>query len=107
MPDPTDKPSRNEDEYFAKANRELLEKKKAALASEQRAAERKSHHMKCPKCGADLTPEDMHGVQIDRCGECGGLWLDAGEIDALMQHEDHGALGRIVRDLLTGFRGRS
>jgi hypothetical protein len=44
----TDKPSRNEDEYFAREEAERLAKLRAREKSAQTAAERKSHYMKCP-----------------------------------------------------------
>lgn len=80
-----EKPSRNEDEYFAKADAELLKAQRARLDAERAAAEkeerRKAHYMKCPKCGEDLR-EEAHGhIMIDRCSNCGGVWLDAGELE--------------------------
>ena len=36
--------------------------------------------MKCPKDGYDLSSSEFHGVQIDTCPHCGGMWLDAGEL---------------------------
>jgi|SRR5213593_4363828 len=78
-------PSRNEDEYFAKQDAELIKQMRAKLDSERSAQERKAHYMKCPKCGADLK-EQMHGhVKVDVCPECKGVWLDAGEMDLLHQ----------------------
>ena len=102
----TEKPSRNEEEYFAQHERELLEKQRATARKSQAAAERKSHLMKCPKCGADLVTEDLHGVQIDRCPECHGVWLDAGEVDAVMAHEDKSLLGRVFGDFVSSFRDK-
>ncbi|MGE0353504.1 MAG: zf-TFIIB domain-containing protein [Gemmatimonadales bacterium] len=102
----TDKPSRNEDEYFAKQEREILEKQRDTARKAAIAAERKSHYMKCPKCGADLVTEDLHKVQIDRCPECHGLWLDAGEIDAAISHENKGMLGRFFGDFVASFRDK-
>ena len=103
----TDKPSKNEDEYFATQEREKLGKIRAAAEKAAKAQERKTHYMKCPKCGADLQTEGFHGVQIDRCPECHGLWLDAGEIDAVVAHEDKGLIGRVFDDVMTSFRGKS
>ncbi len=100
-----DKPSRNEDEYFAKQEAEKLRKQKAELAAAASATERKSHYMRCPKCGAGLQSEELHSVQIDRCAECHGVWLDADEIDAVIAHEDQGLLRRVVGDMMTTFRG--
>ncbi|HJR33491.1 MAG TPA: zf-TFIIB domain-containing protein [Gemmatimonadales bacterium] len=103
----TDKPSRNEDEYFAREEAERLAKLRAREKAAQTAAERKSHYMKCPKDGADLQSEAFHGVQIDRCPECHGIWLDGGEIELLMKSEDSGMLGRAMGDLWTTLkRGR-
>ena len=50
----TDKPSRNEDEYFAQQNAELLRKQREKLEAAALETERKSHYMKCPKDGYDL-----------------------------------------------------
>jgi hypothetical protein len=95
----TDKPSRNEDEYFAREEAERIAKLRAQGKAAQTAAERKSHFMKCPKCGGDLTTESFHGIQIDRCPDCHGIWLDDGEIAQLMKEDDPGMLGRVMGDL--------
>ena len=36
--------------------------------------------MKCPIDNATLIHEVYEGIEIDRCPECGGIWLDAGEL---------------------------
>lgn len=100
----TDKPSRNEDEYFAKEEHERLAKLRAKEAAERAAAERKSHYLRCPKCGATLHTEMFHGVQVDRCPEDGGIWFDAGEIDQLMKHDDPGLLRRVFGDVAGSLR---
>ena len=94
-----DKPSQNEDEYFAQRDRELREQLHAKMLAEREAAERRTHYMKCPKCGADLATEAYEGVQLDRCPECQGVWLDAGELELLHQRADRNVLGRIVADV--------
>lgn len=33
--------------------------------------------MNCPKCQGPLSPVEFHGVTVDRCATCGGLWFDA------------------------------
>ena len=100
----TDKPSRNEDEYFAREEHERLARLRAKEAADRVAAERKSHHLRCPKCGATLHSEHFHGVQVERCPEDGGIWLDAGEIDLLMKHEDHSVLRRVFGDVAGSLR---
>ncbi len=88
------KPSHPEEEYFAKRESELREARRRVAEAAARDAERKSHFMKCPKCGADLTIEDYHGIEIDRCHECDGIWFDAGEAKLLLDKEKAG-FGRI------------
>lgn len=100
----TDKPSRNEDEYFAREEHERLARLRAKEAADRLSAERRSHHFKCPKCGANLKTETFHGVNVERCPEDGGLWLDAGEIDLLMKQEDHGILRRVFGDVAGSLR---
>jgi Zn-finger nucleic acid-binding protein len=39
--------------------------------------------MKCPDCGTELAPARRHGVQVDACPSCKGLWLNAQELDQL------------------------
>jgi len=100
----TDKPSQNEDEYFARRDAELIEKQRLEREKQAAAAERKSHYLKCPKCGADLETIDQHGVSIDRCPECAGIWLDAGELDEVLKHSDPGFITRVFSNFLGGRR---
>jgi len=100
----SDKPSRNEDEYFAREDAERIHKLRTQQVAEEQARERRSHFMKCPKCGADLLTETFHGVQIDRCPDCHGVWLDHGELDLLMKHEDPGVLRRVFSDVAASVR---
>jgi Zn-finger nucleic acid-binding protein len=94
----TDKPSRNEDEYFVKQDAELLRKQRAQADAAAVDSERKSHYMKCPKDGFDLASSLYHGVQIETCPHCGGMWLDAGEVEAVSHEERPGLLTRVLSD---------
>ena len=78
-----EKPSRNEEEYFAKQNLELLREHRARLDAERARTERRQNLMKCPKCGGDLVEREHHHVKIDQCTDCKGIWLDAGELEQL------------------------
>jgi hypothetical protein len=95
----TEKPSQNEDEYFARRDAELLQKQRTALEKAAADAERKSHHLRCPKCGGHLATSDLRGVQIDQCPDCLGIWFDAGELDVVIRHKDPGLMGRVFGDL--------
>ncbi len=102
----SDKPSRNEDEYFAKHNAELLKQQRATASAEADAAERQSHFMKCPKCGHDLGTEKVDDVQIDVCAACHGIWLDEGELEQLTQRGDPGMAKKILGDIAAALRLR-
>ena len=39
--------------------------------------------MKCPKCGAMLTPLPVGGITVDKCQSCDGIWVDHGELEKL------------------------
>ena len=39
--------------------------------------------MKCPKCGGEMQPVVQDSIEVDRCGQCGGLWFDRMELDKL------------------------
>ena len=93
-----EKPSRNEDEYFVKMDAELLKQRRATLDAERAQQERSSHLNKCPKCGTDLTEREMHQVKVDFCPQCGGMWLDAGELD-LVRDSRRSGISRFVDDL--------
>ena len=91
-----EKPSRNEDEYFVKQDAELLKQRRASLDAERASRERKAHFMKCPKCGADLKEREYNHVKVDACAECGGVWLDAGELEMVAHQYPGGMAGRLL-----------
>src|SRR5688500_11875373 len=93
---PDEKPSRNEDEYFAKQDAELIKSMREKLDKERKEQERKATFMKCPKCGGTLAEQDMASVKVDVCSSCGGMWLDAGELDLLRQVQKSGS-GNILK----------
>jgi len=41
--------------------------------------------MLCPIDGATLVMTDRHGVEIDYCPKCRGVWLDRGELDKILE----------------------
>jgi uncharacterized protein len=85
------KPSEKEEEYYRRA--ELDRRKKAEaekhikLAEQEKKRLRELHHMRCPKCGMELLEVDYKGIKVDKCLACEGIWLDAGELQAVAQLE--------------------
>jgi uncharacterized protein len=98
MSDGYDKPSKAEDEYFLRQELERRKKwaqeQSAKIATEERDRSKQQHWMKCPKCGMDLQEIELHGVKVDQCAHCGGVFLDAGELDQLEKH-DEGVMHRV------------
>jgi Zn-finger nucleic acid-binding protein len=101
------KPSRNEDEYFVKQDAELIRQQRERAEAAALESERRSHYMKCPKDGYDLTGSTYHGVQIEACPHCGGMWLDAGEIDAVAHEERPALFTRVLSDAFAALRART
>ena len=98
---PTDeKPSRNEDEYFARQNLEQIQEMRKKLDADRKKAERSAHHNKCPRCGGDLVEQHAENVKIDECSDCGGIWLDKGELEQLQRvNRSRGVSGGVLSSL--------
>ncbi len=64
------------------------------LAEEDRKKLRELHYMRCPKCGMELGEVDYKGILIDKCFQCEGIWLDAGELELIAKLEK-GALDKL------------
>jgi hypothetical protein len=83
------KPTDKEQEYFAQQEYEKLRKQaeehRRKMEARDREELRKLHFMHCPKCGMGLTTVRCRDVDVDACGACGGLWLDAGEMEKLTE----------------------
>jgi uncharacterized protein len=48
----------------------------------------------CPKCGVELLTTDRHGVEIDYCPQCRGMWLDRRELDKIVERATESARGQ-------------
>jgi Zn-finger nucleic acid-binding protein len=41
--------------------------------------------MQCPVDATELLMAERHGVEIDYCPKCRGIWLDRGELDKIIE----------------------
>lgn len=41
--------------------------------------------MICPNCAREMEHVNRHGVTLDKCEVCGGIWLDRGELETLIE----------------------
>ncbi len=84
-----------EDEYFVKKEKELIEKLKGKQREAATRASKEMCHMRCPKCGESLKERSFQKVLIDQCTGCGGIWLDAGELEEVAGRESGSWLSKL------------
>ena len=88
------KPSQQEEEYIARMEfekkKKMEEENHKNLKEHEKKKVKELHHMRCPKCGMELIEIDYKKIKIDKCSDCEGIWLDAGELEAVMELEKTG-----------------
>jgi uncharacterized protein with PIN domain len=52
-----------------------------ALAARQQEIDELKKGTRCPKCGGTMKEEQYDVVTIDKCGSCGGIYFDRGELE--------------------------
>jgi Zn-finger nucleic acid-binding protein len=50
--------------------------------------------MRCPKCGESLKTRSFQKIAIDQCAGCGGVWLDAAELEQVAEKDNGSWIGR-------------
>lgn len=53
--------------------------------------------MDCTHCKTPMMTAELENVEVDFCGQCGGIWLDAGELESLLGDE------QLRRQVLSSF----
>lgn len=73
-----------EDIYFAAKDLELIEKLRSVFKKvEEKNLEQKT--LVCPKCSGKLETYTFMEFFLDRCQGCGGIWLDKGELEGILE----------------------
>jgi Transcription factor zinc-finger len=85
-----------EDIYFAERDRELIDK----LRGEFKKADKENEGLRCPKCPGRLESYTFQGFMLEHCQECGGVWMDKGELEGMIRKISRGPLGAWI-DTLT------
>ena len=44
--------------------------------------------MQCPRCKNPMIVLELSEVEIDYCPDCGGIWLDSGELELLLNDSE-------------------
>jgi len=83
-----------EDTYFAQQDRSKLEKLRESASGQPALG-------LCPRCGVRLGQREHHQVQVNECSKCGGIWLDKGGLQLLVEREDESWASRWLRSLLS------
>lgn len=83
-----DKGKAAEDIFIADQEKRRLEKLRQA-----------SGKAVCPRDGAALHSHKEHGVTLEACPSCQGIWLDKGELEAILKHESEPDITRWVRSI--------
>jgi len=87
-----------EDQYIVQQEEKLMkehtvriQKQKEEEDTKRLEEEKKKlkdlHYMRCPKCGMELEEVTFMNILIDMCNECHGMWLDRGELEAMLLKE--------------------
>lgn len=71
-----------EEEYFYKLNRDLIDKNKSARDKKNEPP------IKCPRCGGTMLENLISKIKVDRCIRCQGIFFDGGEYETLMKSRD-------------------
>jgi len=92
-----------EEQYFAERDRQLIDRLRESKEGETQGTATKATtlkgaaSMRCPKCDTPLNSHTLHDVAVDECPTCHGMWLDAGELEALARWENAGWIARWLR----------
>lgn len=88
-----------EDIYFAEKDRELIEQLKAHLKAADKAEA--GGALRCPKCHGELATYNFMEFALDRCKSCEGIWLDKGELEAVLKKVVRSPLGLYVERFIS------
>jgi len=88
----------NEDEYFRKLDEARIAAGKRRNLTRKLVCRREGR----PEDGCELATVELHGLEVERCSTCGGVWLDAHEVEALRHTEKKqpGLIQRFVEILV-------
>ncbi|MBS2034019.1 zf-TFIIB domain-containing protein [bacterium] len=89
----------NEDRYFQELDRQRLAASQRKDLTPKMVCRREGR----PESGCPLETVEVEGLQVDRCAECGGVWLDKHELEDLLHRskkKQPGLIERIVEVLV-------
>ena len=84
-----------EDGWFREHEAEMIEtarrrRAEAAPAVRRQTEEESALSRHCPNDGAAMARDRIEEIEVDRCGTCGGIFFDRGELETLLlRHDGH------------------
>jgi uncharacterized protein with PIN domain len=96
MADLDDRRKGLEEEYFHRENQAAIDKLREKMKVSEDAKAAGTSSMSCPRCDGNLKESKVEEVTIDTCEQCGGVWLDSGELEQLTRHESGNWFGRML-----------
>lgn len=92
IPMSSTKPSKPEHEYFTRVEfekkRKLAEQYEQALNEEEKARLKELHWKHCPRCGLELQEVVYHGVTVEKCFNCDGIFIGSQDLEKIAGKED-------------------
>jgi hypothetical protein len=83
-----------EDLFFARRDRMLVEQARARREERRRRRLRALVHMRCPDCAATLVSVKHHGVTVEECPDGHGIWITETDLHTLARRERNSWFGR-------------
>lgn len=84
-----------EDQYFMKENEQALKRLQSRSTEKPRLS---------PVSGQPMKQVTLMGIVIDQCEQSGGIWLDNGELDALIEasnEKEKGLFANLFKGLIS------
>lgn len=81
----------NEDSYFAVKEHELIEGLKTEFQKDK-TDRREAAMATCPKCSGKFKVYRFMGIDIERCENCEGIWLQKGKLAGILKQQARGPL---------------
>ena len=95
-----DKEHGEEEQHFAKRDRELLQKMRGATQPADQMRAQETEQRRCPNCGKQLERGSVDDIVLEKCACSSGVWFGRDEIAKLSQHDSESFLGRLFRRIL-------
>ena len=96
-----------EAQYFAKRDRELIEKKPTPVERPDEVSIREAALRRCPECAKRLANRSFDAIALAECPYCRGIWISRDGIESVARREGESFLGRFFSMNEQAMNGRT